>query len=152
MEQLQLEIGQASVEDRDFVLFANKQIDKVSDIEKSALAKNVDADVFDGKKCVCLVAKCGGRHAGMLLFSRVYWADRGQGIYVSQAFVCEPFRKQGVFKKMLQAAFDFYPDTQFVTLLVAKGNLGMQKCVKNLNFECEDMMSFVVNKTDFENE
>lgn len=150
MEDVQFEIAQASVSDRDFILYANKQIDEVSDIDKSALAQNVDADVLHNKKCVCLVAKCGGRHAGMLLFSRVYWADRGQGVYVSQAFVCEQFRKQGVFKKMLQAAFDFYPDTQFVTLLVARGNLGMQKCVKTLNFEFEDMMSFVVNKNDFE--
>ncbi len=149
---MNLKIVEAKQNDKDFILHANHEIDVVSSIETSKLKENIDEDLlFDcqpkDKKMICLIAKSEDEYAGMVLFSRVYWADRGEGIYVSQAYVIPKFRGCGVFKKMLRSAFNFFDDTKFVTLLVAKNNEVMKKCVKN--FEKEDMLSFVINKEDF---
>ncbi len=147
---MHLKIVEANESDRDFILLANRQIDSVSNISKSALKDNIDADLIQNKLCTCLIAKYGKKRVGMMLFSKVYWADRGEGVYISQAFVDEKYRKKGVFKALLKASFNFYPNTKFVTLLVAKENLPMQKCVEKLNFEHENMFSYVVNLEDFE--
>ncbi len=146
---MHLKIVEADENDIEFVLFANQQIDEISNISKSALKENVDVDMLHNKKCVCLIAKHRGKRVGMVLFSKVYWADRGEGVYVSQAFVEEKYRKKGVFRALLKEAFNFYPTTKFITLLVAKENISMQKCVEKFGFEWEDMLSFVVNKEDF---
>lgn len=142
---MSIHIVQAEPSDKDFILHANREIDRVSDIALSALAKNIEKDVFEKKRAVCLLAKDDDRNIGMVLFSKVYWADRGQGIYVSQAFVEDEYRGHGVFKMLLEQASSFFPDTKFVTLLVAKGNEHMQDCVDGLHFEFEDMLSYVKN-------
>ena len=146
---MDLRIVESDCKDKEFILHANKEIDKVSNISKSCLSQNVDEDLLKNKRAICLIAKDGDKPVGMVLFSKVYWADRGEGVYVSQAFVEEKYRNKGVFKKLLQSAFDFFSNTKFVTLLVAKDNFPMQKCVFGLGFEIEDMMSFVLNKNDF---
>ena len=142
-------IVEAKKSDREFIIDANKEIDIVSCIELSALKENVDEDLLKQHKAVCLIAKDGEKNIGMVLFSKVYWADRGEGVYVSQAYVVDEYRKKGVFKSLLQAVFEYYPDTNFITLLVAKDNIIMQTSVKKMNFELEDMQSYVINKSDF---
>ncbi len=146
---MDIEIIEASKEDIDFILKANREIDKASNISTSLLKQNIWCDFGEGaNRFVCLLAKIEGKYAGMIMFSRVYWADRGEGIYVSQAYVVEEFRKNGVLKKLIISALNFFKETKFITLLVAKDNKIMQKCVKKLNFECEDMQSYVINRSD----
>lgn len=143
---MNIEILGADKSDRDFILTANKEIDQVSGIESSDLSKNLDLDFYEKHLCEILIAKVDGVRAGMALFGRVYWADRGQGVYLSQMFVEGSFRQQGVFKTLLKAVFDFYPETQFVCCLVGKDNFVMQKCVDKMEFEGEKVLSFVKNK------
>jgi len=94
---MNLHIEEAVVEDCDFILHANRMIDEASYIECSKLAENVKKDLFEDKKSICLIAKEGDKNVGMILFSKVYWADRGCGVYASQAYVVEEARKQGGF-------------------------------------------------------
>ncbi len=147
---MNFEIVEATVADKDFILEANKQIDIVSDINFSALKDNVVQDLFLKSKAVCLIAKHNDVRMGMVLFSKVYWADRGEGVYVSQGYVEKAYRNKGVFKSLLRAAFEFYAETKFITLLVANDNIVMQASVKKLGFEKEEMLSYVVNKSDFD--
>jgi hypothetical protein len=81
----------------------------------------------------------------MILFSKVYWADRGLGIYVSQVFVEKEFRRNNVFKMLLAKAQEFYPNIKFVTFLVSKKNLTMLKCAQKMGCEDEDMVCFAKN-------
>lgn len=142
---MQIEITRAGLCDRDFVLYANQEIDRVSFIAKSKLKDNVCEDVLQGDKAICLIAKCKGIYAGMIMFSKVYWADRGLGIYVSQVFVEKEFRKQSVFKQLLNCAKNFYKDVKFVTFLVSKKNSTMLKCAQKMDCEDEDMVCFAKN-------
>ena len=145
---MKIEIVEATEKDKEFVLLANKKIDECSFVEKSALKENIDKDLFREKRCVCLIAKVGNENVGMILFSKVYWADRGDGIYVSQGYVEKPYRKNGVFKKMLVEAAKYYPKTNFATCLVSNKNQNMIDCMHNLSFEDEDMISYVKNKIE----
>ena len=142
---MDIEIKRAGLCDKDFVLYANKEIDRASYIAKSALKDNVCEDVLQGDKAVCLIAKYKGSYVGMVLFSKVYWADRGLGIYVSQVFVEKEFRRNNVSKLLLTKAQEFYPNIKFVTYLVSKKNMPMLKCSAKMEFEDEDMICFAKN-------
>jgi GNAT superfamily N-acetyltransferase len=146
---MEINIREAVATDKDFILFANRQIDDVSKIETSFFAKNADEDVFSLKKCVCLIAECEGRSVAMALFSKVYWADRGEGVYISQIFVEPQFRQKGIMKRFLKEIIDYYEDTNFVTCLVSRQNQTMLSCMHSMGFDDENMSSFAINKSDF---
>ena len=146
---MNLEIVEAKQEDKDFVLHANMKIDEASYIETSKLFENLDKDIFMDKKAVCLLAKVNNKKAGMVLFSKVYWADRGEGVYVSQVYVEPEFRGNGILKELFKEAFNYYPNTKFLTCLVAKKNEKMVKCMGKTDFEDEGMISYAKNKADF---
>lgn len=148
IERSKIVIVKAKEEDREFILRGNEEIDECSYIVHSALAKNIDEDLFKRKKAVCLLARDGQKNIGMALFSKVYWADRGEGIYISQAFVEKDYRGQGVFKLLMCAALNYYKNTNFITCLVAKKNKNMLDCMHKLNFEDEDMISYAKNKSE----
>lgn len=147
---MDIKITKAKQEDRDFVVFANKEIDKASFIKSSKLAENIGKDIFENGLAVCLIAKDGEKSIGMVLFSKVYWADRGEGVYVSQAYVDPEYRKCGVFKLLINQTLNYYPNTQFLTCLVAEKNFTMVNCMKAMKFEDEDMISYAKNKIDFQ--
>ena len=147
-ETLIMTIKKANENDKEFVLYANKMIDKASYIENSNLYQNIDRDLFENGKAVCLVAKESGQNIGMIMFSKVYWADRGQGIYVSQIFVEKEYRQKGVFKKLLKTAINYYKTTRFFTCLVSRKNKKMLCCMKKLRCKDENMSTFVLNVED----
>lgn len=146
---MDLKIVEAGQSDIDFIVFANREIDKASYIESSMLSQNIKKDILEEHMAVCLIAKDNDKYVGMVLFSKVYWADRGEGIYVSQCFVNENYRRRGIFKKLIKTAFEYYENTQFLTCLVARKNAHMIDCMHNLSFEDESMISYVKNKDDF---
>lgn len=146
---MNLHIKEAQKEDCDFILRANALIDEASYIASSKLKQNIQKDLFEDKKTVCLIAWDEDQRVGMVLFSKVYWADRGRGVYVSQVFVESSHRKKGIFKKLYKAAFEYYDDTHFLTCLVARKNETMRACMKKCNFEVEDMLSYAINKEQF---
>ncbi len=145
---MNIDIKIAEEEDREFILKANHEIDLCSYIESSMLLKNIDRDIFQKRKCVCLIARVGNERVGMVLFSKVYWADRGEGIYISQAFVEKKWRGMGVFKRLMKSALLHYKNTNFITCLVAKKNKNMVDCMHKLDFEDEDMISYAKNKSE----
>lgn len=147
-KKMKVFIEEAKIEDKEFILYANKMIDIVSVIEESHLSDNLQKDYFENHKFECLLAKCDNKNIGLVIFSKVYWADRGEGIYVSQIFVEKSFRRKGVFKSLLRSAFDFYKETQFLTCLVSEKNENMIACMENLSFEDEKMITYVKNKQD----
>ena len=147
---MNIEIAEAKECDKEFVILANHEIDDVSFIKSSKLQQNIDKDIFENHKAVCLVAKVDGKNVGMVLFSKVYWADRGEGIYVSQGYVDKNFRKCGIFKKLIFSALNYFPETKFMTCLVARKNQNMVDCMHKMCFEDEDMISYAKNKEDFD--
>lgn len=145
---MKIKIFRAKLEDKEFILHANLEIDRCSFIENTSFAKYIEKDLFKNKKAVCLLARDGQKNVGMILFSRVYWADRGEGIYVSQVFVEEEYRQQGIFRLLLKRALNYYKNTNFITCLVSNKNQTMLKSINKLTFEDEGMVSFAKNKSE----
>ena len=84
---------------KDFLIYANKVIDQVNDMqETNGLQLNIDKDYFcDNPKFKCLVAEVDNKPVGMILYSYFYWASDGEILWISQMFIEPEYRKKGIF-------------------------------------------------------
>ena len=130
--------------DKEFILSANKEINLLSNLDDSTFEKRIDKDLFKDKICKSIIAEIHGEAIGMILYSYVYWANCGKGIYLSQAYVKKEFRGQGIYKKMLLKLEEKEKekDCNFITDLVGPNNNIMQKTLNKLNFSSSDLITY----------
>lgn len=128
--------------DKEFILSANKEINLLSNLDDSTFEKRIDKDLFKDKICKSIIAEIDGEAIGMILYSYVYWANCGKGIYLSQAYVKKEFRGQGIYKKMLLKLEEKEKDCNFITDLVGPNNNIMQKTLNKLNFSSSDLITY----------
>jgi GNAT superfamily N-acetyltransferase len=140
---MNIKIEQATKQDKKFVLKANNEINKASGLIGSKLIDNIDKDIFgEDKLCHCLVAKHEGKTIGMTLYSYVYWARLGKGIYWSQAYVEPEYRKNGILREFLNYIIESERDCNFITGLVGTENDVMQKCFDKLSFSRSKLITY----------
>ena len=92
----------AELNDKEFILNANKEINILSGLNDSTFDSNIDKDLFKEKICKAIIAEVDNNVAGFVLYSYIYWANCGKGIYLSQAYVKSEYRKQGILKMLLK--------------------------------------------------
>ena len=114
-------------EDREFILKANREINELSGLNDSTLEKRIDKDLFEDKSCKLIIAEIDNSIAGFILYSYIYWANCGKGIYLSQAYVKSEYRGQGIYKKLLEELEKKETNCNFITDLVGKDNAIMKK-------------------------
>ena len=138
----------AELKDREFILNANKEINVLSGLDDSTFETRIDKDLFEDKICKSIIAEIDGKIAGMILYSYVYWANRGKGIYLSQAYIKSEFRGQGVFKSLLKELEKNEKDCNFITDLVGVENDVMKNTLNKLEFETSDLVTYykMINK------
>ncbi len=126
---------------REFLIKANLIIHNISQQSyESEFAKRLDADYFCSKpKFNCLVAECDNNAVGLILYSKMYWADDGEVLWVSQMYVDESYRKYGVALKLYSALKNFNPDANILSCATGKGNVKMNRILKGLGFNIIDM-------------
>ena len=112
--------------DKEFILKANKEINDLSGLDDSTFDKNIDKDLFEDKTCKVIVAEIDNNIEGFVLYSYIYWANCGKGIYLSQAYVGSEYRKQ----------------CNFITNLVGAENEVMMKSLNKLNFKSSDLITY----------
>lgn len=132
----------AKVEDKDFILNANKEINILSGLNDSTLDNNIDKDLFENKICKVIIAEISNNSVGFILYSYIYWANRGKGIYISQAYVKSEYRKQGILKMLLNELEEREKDCNFITNLVGNENEVMMKSLQKLNFKSSDLITY----------
>ena len=117
---------------KDFLIYANKVIDQVNDMnETNGLQLNIDKDYFcDNPKFQCLVAEVDNKPVGMILYSYFYWASDGQVLWISQMYIEPEFRKQGIFFKLISKLREENKDIKIVSCATGEGNERMQKILK----------------------
>ena len=117
---------------KDFLIYANKVIDQVNDMnETNGLQLNIDKDYFcDNPKFQCLVAEVDNKPVGMILYSYFYWASDGQVLWISQMYIEPEFRKQGIFFKLISKLREENKDIKIVSCATGEGNKRMQKILK----------------------
>ena len=132
----------AKIEDKDFILEANKEINLLSGLNDSTLDNNIDKDLFEDKICKVIIAEINNNAAGFILYFYIYWANRGKGIYLSQAYVKSEYRKQGILKMLLNKLEEREKNCNFITNLVGNENDVMMKSLQKLNFKSSDLITY----------
>ena len=142
-----IKIRKVTIDDKEFVVSSNDYVNQVSGIKtQSQLADNFEKDILsDNPKAFCLIVEENKEQIAFCLYSYVYWANRGQGVYLSNVFVKPEHRKKGVLKEIL-----FYiknlNNVNFITMLVGNENEGMQKTIANYGAEDIDMKTFYLKQ------
>ena len=129
-------------EDREFILKANREINELSGLNDSTLEKRIDKDLFEDKSCKLIIAEIDNSIAGFILYSYIYWANCGKGIYLSQAYVNENYRGQGVYKELLSELEKRETECNFITDLVGPDNEVMKNVLHKLKFESSDLITY----------
>ncbi len=126
---MKINIMKARKMHKDFIIYANDVINNInSTYQTNSLSKNIDKDYFsDNPKFECLIAEVDGKPAGMILYSKFYWANDGEVLWISQMFVEEKYRKYGVFFKLIKALKDENLDIKIVSCATGAENIRMQK-------------------------
>lgn len=128
--------------DRDFLLSANEEINLLSGLSDSTFEKNIDKDLFKDKLCKVILAEVDKRIAGFILYSYIYWANCGKGIYLSQVYVKKEYRNKGVFKMLLNELEAKEKECRFITNLVGGENVVMLNSMNKLDFQSSDLITF----------
>lgn len=132
----------AKLEDKEFILNANREINILSGLNDSTFDNNIDKDLFEDKICKVIIAEIDNNNAGFVLYSYIYWANCGKGIYLSQAYVKSEYRKQGILKMILQELENREKECNFITNLVGSENEVMMKSLNKLNFKSSDLITY----------
>ena len=132
----------AELKDKEFILNANKEINILSGLNDSTFEKRIDKDLFEDKICKSIIAEIDGKTAGMILYSYVYWANCGKGIYLSQAYVKSEYRGQGIYKRLIKELEKIEDECNFITDLVGVNNEVMKNTLNKLKFETSDLITY----------
>lgn len=143
-----MKFREAEFKDREFILNANREINVLSGLNDSTLEKRIDKDLFQDKICKSIIAEINGKVVGLILYSYIYWANCGKGIYLSQAYVKSEYRGQGIYKQLLKELETRENECNFITDLVGPENEGMQITLEKMNFESSDLITYyrMINK------
>ncbi len=133
---------EATKSDKEFLLNANKEINVLSGLDDSTFEKNIDKDLFENKICKSLIVEENGAILGFLLYSYVYWANCGRGIYLSNAYVDKEYRNKGIFKMLLSELEKIETSSNFITNLVGNENSIMMKSLNKLGYESSDLVTY----------
>ncbi len=136
-------IRNATATDKNFVISSNDSVNQISGITtQSQLSVNFEKDILsDNPKAFCLIAEEKKEQIAFCLYSYVYWANKGQGIYLSNVFVKPEQRKKGVLKEILSHIKNM-DNVNFITMLVGNENESMQKTIATYGAEDIDMKTF----------
>lgn len=132
----------AELNDKEFILNANKEINILSGLNDSTFDNNIDKDLFKEKICKAIIAEVDNNVAGFILYSYIYWANCGKGIYLSQAYVKCEYRKQGILKMLLHELELREKECNFITNLVGTENEVMINSLNKLGFKSSDLVTF----------
>lgn len=127
-----IKVLKANKEHKEFIIHANKVINNVNVTEQTnGLELNIEKDYFcDSPKFQCLIAEVDNKPVGMILYSYFYWANDGEVLWISQMFVEEEYRKQGVFFKLIEKLREENQDIKIVSCATGGENKRMQKILK----------------------
>lgn len=133
MEQVQ--ILKATKKHKEFIIHANQIIDNINGTAAvNNLELNIDTDYFcDNPKFQCLIAEFNNKPVGMILYSYFYWASDGEVLWISQMFVEEKYRKNGIFFKLVEKLREENKNIKIVSCATGNENKKMKKILQYYN-------------------
>ncbi len=142
-----MEIREANILDKDFIVKGNQEICNISGVKKpSKLAENFEKDLFcENPKFNCFVLEENNEQIAFCLYSFVYWADTGLGIYISNIYVAPEHRRKGCVSIIFNYLKEKHPDALFFTALVGKQNYAMQSAFNKIKAVYENMITYSID-------
>lgn len=132
----------AEIKDREFILNANREINELSGLNDSSFENRIDDDLFKNKVFKSIVVEINNDLVGFVLYSYVYWANCGKGIYLSQAYVKSEYRGQGIYKNLIKELEKKENDCNFITDLVGTNNVVMKNVLDKLEFKSSNLVTY----------
>lgn len=83
-----------------------------------------------------------GVAVGFCTYSYIYWTNRGQGIYLSNAYVKKEYGNKGICHKMIDYMINHEKDVHFMTCLTEDDNKIMQHIMLGLGGEVIDLKTY----------
>lgn len=139
---MNINFREVALKDKEFILNANKEINILSGLHDSTLDYNIDKDLFEDKVCKVIIAEENNNAIGFVLYSYIYWANCGRGIYLSQVYVQEEYRNKGIFRMLLHELETREKECKFITNLVGNENTVMLSSMNKLGFQSTDLITF----------
>lgn len=139
---MNINFREVALKDKEFILNANKEINILSGLHDSTLDYNIDKDLFEDKVCKVIVAEDNNNMIGFVLYSYIYWANCGRGIYLSQVYIQEEYRNKGIFRMLLHELETREKECKFITNLVGNENTVMLSSMNKLGFQSTDLVTF----------
>ena len=139
---MNINFRKAELKDKEFILNANKEINILSSLNDSTFDNNIDKDLFEDKICKVIIAEVNNDIAGFVLYSYIYWANCGKGIYLSQAYVKSEYRRKGILKMLLHELESREKECNFITNLVGNENTVMINSLNKLDFKTSDLITY----------
>lgn len=136
---MNINFREVELKDKEFILNANKEINILSGLNDSTFDNNIDKDLFEDKICKVIIAEEGDNAIGFVLYSYIYWANCGKGIYLSQVYVKEKYRNKGIFKMLLHELGSREKECKFITDFVGNENEVMLSSMEKLGFKSSDL-------------
>lgn len=139
-----MNIRKVKAKDKDFIVRANIEINELSGLpKKTRIDENFKKDLLGRRpKLKCIVAEENGVVVGFCTYSYIYWTNRGQGIYLSNAYVTKEYRNQGICHKMIDYMINHEKDVHFVTCLTEDDNEIMKHIMFSLGGEVIDLKTY----------
>lgn len=134
-------VVKANKSHKDFLIKSNLVIHDISEqTYASKFADMLEKDYFcQNPKFYCLVAEYENIPVGMILYSKMYWADDGEVLWVSQMYVEKEYRKFGIAGELYNALKLYNPESNVISCATGKNNKIMNKILKGMGFKIIDM-------------
>ena len=135
---------------KEFIISASKKVNEINHIpQTNYLEENIERDYYGySPKFECLVAEVNNDPVGMIIYSKYYWANEGEALWISQIYVDRKYRKYGIFIKMIKKLREENKDIKLVSCGVKRGN---RKTIKILQYygakEPDFKYFFIPNKS-----
>ena len=136
-------IRNATINDKDYIVSRNDIINGFSGISsKSKISLNFENDFFGEKpKAYALIVEENEQVIAYAIYSFIYWSTQGQGVYLSNVYVEEGYRRKGVLKLILENLKNL-ENINFITMLIGDENLSMQKTISDYGAKEIKMKTF----------
>ena len=133
---------------KEFIIYASKKVNEINHIKQTSnLEENIERDYYGyAPKFECLIAEANNEPVGMIIYSKYYWANEGEAIWISQIFVDRKYRKYGIFIKLIRKLREENKDIKLVTCGVKRGNKKTRRILSYYGAKEPDFNIFCVNK------
>ena len=138
----EIKFREAKTTDKEFILKANEEINFLSGINNDSFKERIDKDLFEYKICKSIIAEIDDNTVWIILYSYNYRANIWKWIYISQAYVKNEYRGQGIYKSLVNELKKIEPECKFFTWLIGPENEIIQIVLKKMDFKTSDTVTY----------